>query len=86
MKAFISARLKERSTWVSILSLLGLCGVKIAPQFQEVILTVLGSIVSGVFMFTADSKPVEISKPSMAEVAAGVIELVRNEADKNLNP
>lgn len=64
-----------------------MAGLKISPEFQETIITVAVSVVSAIFMFTADHKPVEISKPSLEQVVTGIKEAATTfTAQKNLDP
>lgn len=47
-------RLKERSTWAGIFVLLGLVGVKLAPEVQELIIEILTAAAALVAILTKD--------------------------------
>ena len=87
---WILNRLKERSTWTALITILGLCGVKIAPELQTTIIEAVVAVVSIVFAVTADNKPVTIAKPTMDELVTGVRGLVEKKTPEpsltDLNP
>jgi hypothetical protein len=45
MKAWILARLRERSTWAGLVGLLGAAGIAITPEQSEAILAAVMAIV-----------------------------------------
>jgi hypothetical protein len=54
MLKFIGDRLKERSTWVGILSIITVAGISLSPEQQEAIILAGTAIVAAVFTFTPD--------------------------------
>lgn len=57
---WIKKRIAERSTWLGILTLAGICGYDIAPELKEQILTAIAAIVAVIFTVTSDKKRVEV--------------------------
>ena len=51
---YILARLKERSTWLSIVTLVTVAGVTLSPEQQEAIVTAGAAIAAAIGVFTAD--------------------------------
>lgn len=56
MKEYIKERLKEPSTWRGLILLATACGVPIAPQMGEAIITIGLALVGGIGVATADKK------------------------------
>lgn len=54
MKAYLAERLKEPSTWRGLILLVTACGVPIAPQMGEAIITIGLALAGGVGVFSAD--------------------------------
>ena len=52
---FILARLKERSTWVGIVTIITAAGVTISPEQIEAIAGAGTAIVGAILTFTADA-------------------------------
>lgn len=48
---FLVARLKEGSTYAGLFTVLGVCGVAIAPEQKEAIITVCTAIVGAILAF-----------------------------------
>lgn len=57
--AYIVNRLKEPSTYAGLAALLGVVGVKMAPEAMQAIITVLTAIAGAVAVFVPD-----LNKPS----------------------
>ena len=56
--AYIVNRLKEPSTYAGLAALLGVVGVKLAPEAMQAIITVLTAIAGAVAVFVPDmNKP-----------------------------
>jgi len=55
MLDFILARLKERSTWVGIITVITAAGVTISPERIEAIAGAGTAIVGAILAFTADA-------------------------------
>ena len=55
---WIKNRLKERSTWLGLITLAGIAGFKLEPDQQEMIVTIGSTLAALVMTFTAD-KPKE---------------------------
>ena len=53
-------RLKERSTWIGIISIITAAGVNLSPEMRDTIITAGMSIVGAILAFTSDTKPVVI--------------------------
>lgn len=53
---WIAARLKERSTWLGIASLLSAVGVAIAPELQEAIISA-GVAIGGLILVATKDNP-----------------------------
>lgn len=60
MMTWIKKRLAERSTWLGILTLAGICGYQINPELQEQIITAISAVVAVIFTITSDKKRVEV--------------------------
>jgi len=76
MKRWFLKRLRERTTWLSILGMLGLFGIKLEPELQEYIiqgLIALSCIVAFLFpeselVKKADLPPIDlVSRPTADE-------------------
>jgi hypothetical protein len=58
MKDFLFARLKEKSTIVTILTLIaGVAGVNLSPENKDLIVTAVVSVVSAIAAFWGEDKP-----------------------------
>lgn len=57
---WLKKRIAERSTWLGIITLAGICGYSIRPELQEQILTAISAVVAVIFTVTSDKKIVEI--------------------------
>lgn len=57
--AYIVNRMKEPSTYAGLAALLGVVGVKMAPEAMQAIITVLTAIAGAVAVFVPD-----LNKPS----------------------
>jgi hypothetical protein len=55
---WIAARLKERTTWLGLASLLSAVGVAIAPELQEAIISA-GVAVGGLILVVTKENPKE---------------------------
>lgn len=51
---WIVERLKERSTWLAVISLISLAGVTLQPDMKEIIITIGLAIGSLIFMVSKD--------------------------------
>lgn len=60
MVEWLKRRAAERSTWLGLLTLAGICGYDIAPELKEQILTAVTAIVAVIFAVTSDTKKVEV--------------------------
>jgi len=60
MKTWMLKRLKERSTWSGIITLLGLMGYTLKPELAEAIVTAATAIIALIFTVTADNKEVKV--------------------------
>lgn len=67
---WIMARLKERSSWIGIISIISAVGLKVAPEAQEAIVSAGIAIVGAVLALTADVVPVAIVGPPERDIAA----------------
>ena len=56
MNEYIKERLKEPSTWRGIILLVTACGVPVAPQMSEAIITIGLALVGGVGVISSDKK------------------------------
>lgn len=54
---WLKNRLKERSTWLGIITLASIAGFKLEPEQQEMIVTIGSTLAALVMTFTADKKP-----------------------------
>ena len=60
MIEWIKKRIAERSTWLGIMTLAGICGYNINPELKEQILTAITAVVAVIFTVTSDKKRVEV--------------------------
>ena len=72
---WILARLKERSSWIGIISIISAIGLKVAPDAQEAIVSAGIAIVGAVLALTADAAPVITTvttgaAPAVRDIAA----------------
>lgn len=56
MKEYIAERLKEPSTWRGLVLIATACGVPIAPELGEAIITIGLALAGGIGVLTADKK------------------------------
>lgn len=56
MLTWLKKRLSERTTYIGIIALAGLCGYQISPELQEQILTAVTAIIAVIFTVTADKE------------------------------
>jgi len=54
---WIMKRLKERSTWTGIITLVSIAGYTLQPEQRELVVTLGTSLVALLLTFTADLKP-----------------------------
>ena len=57
---WLKKRIAERSTWIGVMALAGICGYTIKPELQEQILTAISAVVAIIFTVTSDKKRVEV--------------------------
>lgn len=55
--SWIKNRLKERSTWLGLITLASIAGYSLRPEQQELVVTLGMSLAALVSTFTADAKP-----------------------------
>lgn len=55
MFEYILARLKERSTWLGIMSIVTVAGIAISPEQSEAIVNAGVAIAGAIAVFTADA-------------------------------
>ena len=61
---WLLARLKEKSTWLAIFTLAGLCGMRIEPELRETIINVILAVAALVaFVFREEVKHEEALPP-----------------------
>jgi hypothetical protein len=56
MKDYLRERLKEPSTWRGLVLLATACGVPVAPQMAEAIITIGLALAGGIGVVTPDKK------------------------------
>lgn len=71
---WILDRLKERSTWVSIITLASMAGLKLSPELREQIITGAVTLVSIIFAVTADYKARKADEPAKTAKPAATTE------------
>ncbi len=55
---WLKNRLKERSTWLGIITLASIAGLNISPEQKELVITIGMAAAALLATFTADTKPV----------------------------
>jgi len=66
---WIAARLKERSSWLGIITLVTAAGVKLSPEMTEQLITIGGGLAGLVLTLTADPRA-NLAPTSVAAIAA----------------
>lgn len=57
MKTWLINRLKERSTWSGIITVITVAGLTISPEQKEQIITIGTTLIALILTFTADPTP-----------------------------
>lgn len=74
---WLLARLKEKSTWLGIFTLAGLCGMKIEPELREMIINAILAVAAvAAFVFREETKhdslpPIDLVGRSDSPPSAG---------------
>jgi hypothetical protein len=71
MLEWLKRRVVERSTWVGLLTLIGILGVEISPELKDEIITAITAVVAVLFTISADRARARASDGNKPGIQAG---------------